>query len=330
MVEPRNLRLSSPDDLIAAVPYIIGFTPTNSLLCILVDDQRIMLAARLDLPDPSEAHTLAAPAAQTATMLSRYGSTAFLIGYGRADRVAPAADLLTTALRAADVDVCEVLRVDDDRYWCLCGDADCADGVAYNPSGTVVPAQATYLGIAPLPDRAALEQLIAPVTGPERERMRFATGAALRRLTALRDDPIRVAGTEPPPVPPEHLVQAGITVVRQAHDAAARGDTLSDDDTAWLTAVLLITEVRDYAWTTCDGSDVQRQLWIDVTRRAMPQMSAAPACLLSITAYLAGDGAMANIAVDRALHAHPDYRLAHLLRDALQSAIPPHLLTTTN
>jgi hypothetical protein len=53
--------------------------------------------------------------------------------------------------------------------------------------------------------------------------------------------------------------------------------------------------------------------------------AAAPACLLAATAYLAGDGAMANIAVDRALLVDPDYRLAQLLGDALQTGMPPQL-----
>ncbi|MEU1811060.1 DUF4192 domain-containing protein [Micromonospora aurantiaca (nom. illeg.)] len=314
MVEPRKLRLSRPDDLIAAVPYIIGFTPTDSLLCIALDDQQATFAARLDLPDPSEVHGLAAPAAQTAIMLSRYGSTAILVGYGPAERVAPAAAVITTALHAAGLDVRDVLAVDDGRYWCLCGDADCADGVPYNPAGSLIPAEAVYQGIAPLPDRAALEQLITPVTGPERDRMRVATDTALRRLIAMIDESAFTL--------PEHVVHDGITAVRHAYESAARGETLSDDEVARLNAVLMLPDVRDHAWAACDGSDNQRQLWIDVTRRATPETSCAPACLLAVNAYLAGDGALANIAVDRALHADPDYQLAHLIDHALRAGLP--------
>ncbi|WP_196255878.1 DUF4192 domain-containing protein [Micromonospora sp. WMMC415] len=324
MVAPRKLRLTSREDIVVAVPYLLGFHPQDSLVCVVLDKQRIRFVARLDLPQPSEVHQLSAPAAQTAAMISRYGSAAIIAGYGPADRVEPAAEVFTAALLAAAVDVLEVLRVDDGSYWCLCGDTGCADGVGYDPSASILPAEAVYLGIAPLPDRAALKQLITPVTGPERDRMRAASDTALRRLTdMLSDGGISIDGGQPSP--PEHVVRAGIAAVRQAYESAARGETLSDDDVAWLTAVLLVPQVRDHAWTTCDGSDEQRRLWIDVTRRAIPETTAAPACLLAITAYLAGDGALANVAVDRSLRADPDYHLAQLLGHALQAGLPPHL-----
>ncbi|WP_158244852.1 DUF4192 domain-containing protein [Verrucosispora sp. ts21] len=325
MDTPATLRLTSGDDLVAAVPYLIGFTPTDSMVVVVLDDTRVRFAARLDLPPPAEVAHLAAPAAQHATMIARYGSSAILVGYGPAERVEPAAALLTAALEAAAVQVREILRVDDGRYWCLCGDVDCADGVPYNPDRSTIPAEAAYLGIAPLPDRAALERLITPVTGPPRERMFAATETALRRLAGmLATTTVRAAG-EGRSAPPEQVMRDGIAAIEQAYQCAARGETLSDEDVAWLTAVLVVPEVRDHAWSTCDGSDAQRQLWIDVTRRAMPPTVPAPACLLAITVYLAGDGALANIAVDRALRADPDYRLAHLLGQALQAGVPPQL-----
>ncbi|MGC4750461.1 DUF4192 domain-containing protein [Micromonospora sp. DT201] len=326
MVAPRTLRLTSRDDIIVAVPYLLGFHPTDSLVCIALNDRRIQFVARLDLPEPSALDDFAEPAAHTATLVAQYAPTVILVGYGPADRVAPATAALRTALHAIDVDVPEVLRVDDNHYWCLCGAPDCADGVAYDPSASSVPAEAVYLGIAPLPDRDALQQLITPVSGPERTRMRAATETALRRLAGMLADgrdPAASAGQQPSPL--ETVVHDGVTAVRQAYECAVRGDVLSDDDVAWLTAVLMVTEVRDHAWTTGDGSDEQRRLWIEVTRRAMPETSAAPACLLACTAYLSGDGALANIAIERALHADPDYRLAHLLGLALQAGVPPHI-----
>ncbi|MEU1969673.1 DUF4192 domain-containing protein [Micromonospora sediminicola] len=328
MIAPRTLRLTSREDIVVAVPYLLGFHPQDSLVIVALVDRRVRFVARLDLPPPSEIPELSAPAGQTAALIARYGSAAILLGYGPTDRVAPAADVLTTALRAATVDVLDILRVDDSHYWCLCGDPGCSDAVTYNPAASIIPAEAVYLGVAPLRDRAALEQLIAPVTGAERDRMRVASDTARRRLAdMLSDRGIALAGGQPPP--PAHVVQTGITAVRQAYETVGRGDTLSDDDVAWLAAVLLLPQVRDHAWAACDGSDEHRRLWADVTRRAIAETAAAPACLLAVTAYLAGDGALANIAVDRSLRADPDYRLAHLLGHALQAGVPPRLWWAT-
>ena len=50
---------------------------------------------------------------------------------------------------------------------------------------------------------------------------------------------------------------------------------------------------------------------------------AAPATLLAVSAWVRGDGAMANIALSRALSADPDYALAGLLSEALAACVPP-------
>ena len=323
MVTPDKLTLTTRDDRVAAVPYLVGFTPTDSLVVVVLDDTRVRFAARLDLPHPSDLAELVAPAAQNAAMIARHGSAAYLVGYGPGDRVAPAATLLTTALTTAGVDVLEALRVGDGHYWCLCGDTGCADGVAYDPAASRIAAEAVYRGLAPLPDRAALERLITPVTGAERDRMRATTTTALHRLTDMLATDRGADANDVRPAPPEHVVRAGIATVQQAYESAARGETLSDDDVAWLTAVLILPEIRDHSWITCDGGDAQRRLWTDVTRRAMPAPRAAPACLLAVTADQAGDGALANIAVSRALHADPDYYLARLLGHAMQAGVSP-------
>ena len=49
----------------------------------------------------------------------------------------------------------------------------------------------------------------------------------------------------------------------------------------------------------------------------------APASLLAFTAWQAGNGALASMAIDRALSANPSYSMAHLLAEAVEAALPP-------
>ena len=67
-----------------------------------------------------------------------------------------------------------------------------------------------------------------------------------------------------------------------------------------------------------DGPWAQRRahlrLWSDLTRLARPGYVAAPASLLAFVAWQAGDGALANVALDRALADDPRYSMARLLR----------------
>jgi hypothetical protein len=83
--------------------------------------------------------------------------------------------------------------------------------------------------------------------------------------------------------------------------------------------------VRDRALGLSLGDDAPaaETLWTECTRRAPEPLDAPPATLLAVSAWLRGDGAMANIALARALDSDPGYRLATLLHPALAACLPP-------
>ena len=78
------------------------------------------------------------------------------------------------------------------------------------------------------------------------------------------------------------------------------------------------------AWTPTTATTHLR-LWTDLTRHAQPGYIAAPASLLAFTAWQAGNGALANLALDRAEADDPGYSMALLLRDTLTAGAPPSL-----
>jgi hypothetical protein len=103
------------------------------------------------------------------------------------------------------------------------------------------------------------------------------------------------------------------------------GDTMGPEFAAWLTIALRELRVRDDAWARMvpEYNAAHTRLWADLTRLAQPGYVAAPAALLAFVAWQAGDGALANIALDRALADNPRYSMARLLRRALDSGAPP-------
>jgi hypothetical protein len=101
------------------------------------------------------------------------------------------------------------------------------------------------------------------------------------------------------------------------------GGRLADDDTAWLTLLLAHLPVRDSAWERTDGEQWHLDLWTDVLRRAEPDLVPAPASLLTFAAWRAGQGALAAVALDRALDAQPDYSMALLLAELLAGGVQP-------
>jgi hypothetical protein len=83
--------------------------------------------------------------------------------------------------------------------------------------------------------------------------------------------------------------------------------------------------VRDDAWARMDPRHraEHRRLWTDVVRHACEPFVPAPASLLAFTAWQSGDGALANVAIERALAADPEYSMAHLIGQALDAGLPP-------
>ena len=71
--------------------------------------------------------------------------------------------------------------------------------------------------------------------------------------------------------------------------------------------------------------EAHTRLWTDLTRLAQPGYVCAPAALLAFVAWQSGNGALANVALDRALAEDADYSMAVLLRQVIDSGAPPSL-----
>ena len=117
----------------------------------------------------------------------------------------------------------------------------------------------------------------------------------------------------------------GQVAVRDAIRRYRDGAQVGTEHAAWLTVALRQLRVRDDAWARMEPGHriAHLQLWTDLTRLARPGYVAAPAALLAFVAWQSGDGALANVALDRALADNPRYSMALLLREALDSGAPP-------
>jgi Domain of unknown function (DUF4192) len=49
---PRaRLKVRRPDELLAVVPYLVGFHPDESIVAVFIKSGRVLLTARMDLPE---------------------------------------------------------------------------------------------------------------------------------------------------------------------------------------------------------------------------------------------------------------------------------------
>ena len=323
---PPAIRIASPGDLLAVVPYLLGFHPDHSIVVVGTQPprNRVHIAFRYDLPDPPDARASADIAAHAAGVLSRQQSTiAVVAGYGPGPLVTPVADAIRGTVRRAGVTLHDVLRVEDGRYWSyICHNPACcpAEGVPFDPAAHPAAAvMAAATGQPVLPGRDALAATIAPLAGPDADAMAQATRRAERvgaRLTARTG--------------PSGLDVPGLAAVRAAIQVYRDGGSITPAaGHAWLALVLTRLRIRDDAWARMDPAhrDAHRRLWTDVVRRAQPGYVTAPASLLAVTAWQSGEGALANIALDRALDDTPGYPMALLLRDLLDAGAPPSAAT---
>ena len=354
--KPR-VRIDSVAGILAVVPYLLGFHPSHSLVVIGIGPPQgqIKLAFRYDLPDPPDAVQAGDIASNVVAVLKRQQiDQVIVVGYGPGTQVTPVAELLRVRIDRAQIRLRDLVRVEDNRYWSyFCEGADCcpAEGVPFDALAHPAAAALTTAGLPAYPDRAALSRSLAPFTGAAAESMRLATQRALRRgeqlvLAALRP---KTGDASAPPAPAPSASAPGTTrratSRRAAMEAAMRlfaeagrraardaiaiyragGQITDDDQIAWLSVVLTDLRVRDDAWARMDPEhrDAHLRLWTDVVRRACPAYVPAPASLLAFTAWQSGDGALANIAIERALDADPAYSMALLLAEAIESGMPP-------
>jgi len=341
------LQIRTPQDLLAFVPYVLGFTPADSLVAIALDGDRIVVSARADLPDPADTGAVRGAAASVAKLSVRQKPTqVILIGYGQPARVQPVLDAAHATVAVAGVPV-ERFRVTGDRFYRDdCPDSCCpAEGTPFDPAGSPVAAHAVYAGLEALPDRQALVAQLTPVDGPARAAMNAATeGAVARMLALLHPSPADPAGAAPEdatkaahtgstPMPDRTsaatVEQAGRQAVTDALRRYQQGGQLTDDEAAWLSVLLVHLPTRDHAWRHTDSAEHHVRLWTDLTRRADPQLVAAPASLLAFAAWRRGDGLRASIALQLARHADPQYSMARLLHQMVQAAIPPSAVDWT-
>jgi hypothetical protein len=315
-----------PRDLLGAVPYLVGYHPQRSLVVVGLSRGRLEFTLRTELPDNAE---------ELLAIVGRIGESvagpdvdaAMLVAYGRDEEVRPVVMSVLAALTLHDIAVHDALRYHAGRYWSyLCTDPRCCppDGTPVDLTTTSAAAAAIAAGWTASPDRNSYERQLDPVRGPARVSMRTATELAHRRLIEL----ILTADDED--TAEAVLVRSGSEVLDAVVDAHRDGRPAEDDDVAWLSLLVSCAEVNEVAWRRLGRDDatlrLYRAVWLDVVRRAEPDLIAAPGTLFAYVSWRLGEPSLARITLDRVLEEEPTDRVARLLEAMLLQGLPPCLL----
>lgn len=315
--ETTRLVIRTPDDALAAVPYLLGFHPADSLVVLGFDGPENTCAVRVDLPpDPSHVPVMAE---QIATVVGRNGfRSALVVGYGPSAPVTAAASAVWESLTSTGVRVVEAMRVADGRWWSLTCLDDCCppEGRPFDTTTTEIAANAAFAGHSALPGRDELRRAVAPPVGKAQAAVRRATLRAEARIHQwAREETSSGALTSRKTKEALELLAA----LRAAETPPANADA------ALLSVLMTDLRVRDEIWVRLTQDDPRRDLdlWCAVLRATDPRHAAAPASLLAFLAYTTGDGGLANVALDRAEEADPHYSMALLIRTIIALGVPP-------
>jgi hypothetical protein len=326
-VDPYRVRVSDPGEIAAAVPQLLGFRPRESVVLIGLGGVRgnqVGLTVRGDLPPPGSGPGLARALSRSVGTGEPEAVVVAVVSEAPDDRDGPAGgpDLphrallrdLTIALALDGIAVRTSLLVRGGRWWSYeCPEPCCRPG-----AGTALPTGVTALeaasvasGVVVEDGREALERRLAP--DPDRG----GTAEACRRVADARG---QLSGADDGWA----AIREGLR--RCAPEAAHPVERLPDELVARVVWSLRYEPtIRDRALVLVLGDEASaaEALWTQCTRRAPQPLDAAPATLVAVSAWLRGDGAMANVALERALCSDPGNRLARLLAPALDACLHP-------
>ncbi|WP_377641895.1 DUF4192 domain-containing protein [Oryzobacter terrae] len=325
-----DITLRGPDEVIAVLPYQLGYHPRDSVVAVALRGRTMGMVARADLPPEEHA---AEVATSLVGPLVRDGATSVVVVAW--EEVPDTSTALTLALveqlEGAGVDVVDVAVVRDGRRFSpICAERCCpADGEPLRDPTTVpAVAELVALGRAPLGSRDDVDRLVDP--GPRSEVLgrvieRRAHRSPGRRRWArawaevLADDPSV-------PVRDVALADAvlaladihwrdgllawfspGVLALRQVDDEVVRhlratvpqGPSPAEEEPAVRT----------------DGPSLPLRL-VALCRAVPDRCTAEAVAICTVAAHVAwaeGDGAIARAALDRARRIDPEYRLAGLL-----------------
>ncbi|MGA5002481.1 DUF4192 domain-containing protein [Streptomyces arboris] len=352
----QQITLRGPAELADALPYLMGFHPSDSVVMVALHGGRGRFGGRLRLGIPRAPGEWGPVAEQLADSLisgseRRDGRPDAIVIFlcqdspdgesGRLtmERLRPFAQSLRTACGALDVPVLEALCLSDGRYWSYC----CPDGRCCPPQGkplampgtTVMAAAAAYAGIRVRGTLREMEARLAPWQTPDEvsAQLRALDRAASSLVPRILDERAKAE------VAKETLTLARTLMSRLGRTPPAPeavsdlgDDRLIDEDEA--AAVILglqDRETRDKAAVWMEGPEGHRalRLWRTLARRCVGpygEHAAAPLTLAGWVSWSTGDEPGARVALAMALRADPEYTFAQLLHRACNEGLDPETL----
>lgn len=303
--------ISTPIELLTAVPFLLNTTPKDSLIIIALGEGAVELVIQAELPPnpqitgDEEFFTALGKSSADQLLLLAYLPEEFDEGLNhelwhqlqsRCEQVAPVKDFLL---------------IQGGRWRSfLCIDDGCCD-----PTGQALP----DIESSQIAAEHVFEGRVMPALTP----------AAVNKFSLLRQ--IHLAESEFLSCDPQMRSKRGVIALLRLISYYAIERAL-DDVTLLADALVALNDiqVRDFGIGSHGDEHLalHRELWSALLENAPNGYRAPVATLLSLVSYEAGDSKGARMALERALSDDPHYSLAHLLQKTFAAGWPPEAFTT--
>jgi hypothetical protein len=317
--------LTSPHDLLAAIPFLIGYHPSNSLVLVALssdsDDRgSVGMAMRVDLPVDiaAEGYDLLA-----AHLTREKADAALLVAYtpkgcedGEVILISASA-----ALMRAGIEIKESLVVQNNRFRSLL----CIDSLCCPPQGSPVPEIDS--------SRIAAEHVIAGHLMPFASVNQLIESISTLPTSTAEDwcSEVNQFFVAPDAKEINNLQRDGATAVIDLAGEYQAGRGAEDSElAARVIGRMSDIQVRDFALGSHspETADFYWTMWRDLLVIAPLGYVAPIASVFAAIAYERGEGALAHKALDRAVADDPRYSLALLLRRVFTAGWPAQSFTT--
>lgn len=312
----KNPRLiTSPADLLTAIPFLLGFVPRSSLVVISLKDQIVEMTMRSDFPAEEKYSEVATELLEQLT--AHKIDEILLVAYLPEELNFDTSFLqqLFTDLNV-EISVRDFVLVSGDRWRSMsCIDDDCCpiEGRKLPEIGASLLAAEEVVAGNPMPlsSEADLIASIAFVPSPWDGGFSEAIDQHWQELQTFDSKECAKAGV--------------VSLLKLITEFSERGYIKERETVVKVLAALSDIQVRDFAIGAHEEQSLVTHwsMWRWLLRMAPKQCVAPVATIFAILSYERGDGALAQRALDRAVAIDPEYSLALLLRRTFSAGWPP-------
>lgn len=306
-------QIQSPDELMSAIPFIVGYKPEKSVVIGVMDDSSVIMAMRFD-----ESLTEHVSDDLVKKLIEKVNEAknpeVVVIAYiDREELNSPFLNEICGVFDDAGIPVVERIVASNTHYRStLCNNSSCCPKELPDFKSSSIAASRVLEGERlPFNSEDEMRKYV------ERREIDTELVTILKSLTGIN---YNLSEEEVAEQQRDGVIALNTLI---AQFKAQQTDRIQKSTVANAITALKDLTIRDYALGTKHKPD----FWLWLLRQAPSGYRAPLACLLAVSAYESGEAPVARVALDVAKEDNSNYSMTNLLDGVLRQGINPEMFT---